>query len=103
MTDEPQPTPPASEPPSTEPPSTEPTPPAQPPAVAPPPAPASRPSRRRTYVVIGAIVVFLGIVLFAVRNNQSASDLAVGTCFDRPAGSSISTVEKHGCTEPHDA
>jgi len=92
MTDEPQPGTAVVEPP--------------PPPAAPPAAPVGaprQPSRRRTYIVIGAIVVFLGIVLFAVRNNQSASDLAIGTCFDRPTGSTISTVEKRGCTEPHDA
>jgi hypothetical protein len=96
MTDETKPGPPAVEP---MPPAAEP-----PPLVSPPPAaPPRQPSRLRTYIVIGVIVAFLGIVLWAVRNNQSASDLAIGTCFDRPAGSSISTVEKHGCTEPHDA
>jgi len=93
MTDEPQSVPPAFEP----------TPPVQPPEVSTPTAPASRPSRLRSYIVIGVIVAFLAIVLWAVRNNQSASDLAIGTCFDRPAGSTVSTVEKHSCTEPHDA
>jgi hypothetical protein len=58
----------------------------------------------RTYVSIAVLVVILGGVLYAVRNNQSAGDLEVGTCFDRPAsGDTITTVEKHPCTEAHDA
>ena len=94
MTEEPQPTPaPVESPPPA-------------PLESPPPPPAAAPpqaSRRRTYIVIAVIVVFLGIVLFAVRDNQSAKDLAIGTCFDRPSGSTITTVVKHACTEAHDA
>ena len=94
MTEEPQPTSaPLESPPSA-------------PLESPPPPPAAAPpqaSRRRTYIVIAVIVVFLGIVLFAVRDNQSAKDLAIGTCFDRPSGSTITTVVKHACTEAHDA
>jgi hypothetical protein len=69
----------------------------------PPPAPAKQPSKLRTYLSIGVLVVILGGVLYAVRNNQSAGDLAVGTCFDVPTASDFSTVEKHECTEAHDA
>jgi hypothetical protein len=93
MTDQPSP-PPAQVPPA---PVTSPAPP-------PPAIPAARPpSKVRTYVVLGIIVVFLAIVLFVVKDNQSASELAIGQCFDRPTGTSITTVVKHACTEPHDA
>jgi hypothetical protein len=60
--------------------------------------------RWRRYLILGAIVVFLAVVLWAVRNNQSAGDLAIGTCFDVPSRSSdIATVVRHDCTEGHDA
>jgi len=73
-----------------------------PPLVA--PAPPNQPSKVRTYIIFGAIAVFLGFVLWQTRNNQSAGDLAVGQCFDRPAtSSSVTTVVQHECTEPHDA
>jgi hypothetical protein len=103
MTDQPPP-PPAQVPatPVAPPASPQPPPPA---AVAPPPATpaARRPSKVRIYVVLGIIVVFLAIVLYAVKDNQSAGDLAIGQCFDRPTGATITTVVKHACTEPHDA
>ena len=51
--------------------------------------------------IIGAIVVFLAVVLFAVRNNVAADDLKVGDCFNIPNGTSIQTVEKHPCNENH--
>ena len=72
---------------------------------APPPAAPPKPaSRLRTVLTVGVIAVFLGVVLYVVRNNVSADDLAVGQCFDVPDRSEdISTVEKHECTEPHDA
>jgi hypothetical protein len=66
------------------------------------PAPA-KPGRGRTIVVIGVIVVFLAVVLFVVRNNAAVDDLAVGDCFNIPDGVTISTVEKHPCTEGHNA
>jgi hypothetical protein len=72
--------------------------------VMPPPPPVKQPSKLRTYISIGVLVAILAVVLYAVRNNTSAGDLSVGTCFDRPSTSSdFSTVEKHPCTEPHDA
>jgi Septum formation len=77
-----------------------PPPPAQVPAS---PAVARPPSKARLFVVLGGIVVFLAIVLYAVKDNQSASELAIGQCFDRPTGTSVTTVVKHACTEPHDA
>lgn len=68
------------------------------------PAPASRADKVRLFLIIGGIVVFLGVVLWAVRDNQSADDLAVGTCFDVPGrDTGISTVTRHDCTEAHDA
>jgi Septum formation len=66
-------------------------------------AAAARPGRGRTIIVIGLIVAFLAIVLFVVRNNVSADDLAVGDCFNLPNGSTIKTVEKHPCNESHNA
>ncbi|HEX5014806.1 MAG TPA: septum formation family protein [Candidatus Limnocylindrales bacterium] len=75
-----------------------------PPPVAPqPPAPPAKAGRGRTILVIGAIVVFLGVVLFLVRNNVNADDLKVGDCFNIPNGTTISTVEKQPCTETHNA
>jgi Septum formation len=79
-----------------------------PPTVDEPPAPwtapeAPKPSRRRTFLIIGAIVVFLAIVLFVVRNNASADDLKVGECFDIPGQTTIETVTKHPCNESHGA
>jgi hypothetical protein len=76
-----------------------------PPSTEPPgsgPAPA-QPGRTRTIVVIGVIVAFLAIVLFVVRNNVSADDLAVGDCFNLPDGVTVQTVEKHPCNESHNA
>jgi hypothetical protein len=71
---------------------------------APPVAPPKPPSRLRTFLIFGVIVVFIGVVLYVVRNNVSADDLVVGQCFDVPSRSEdISTVEKHECTEAHDA
>jgi hypothetical protein len=54
-------------------------------------------------IIIGAIVVFLGVVLFAVRNNVAADDLSVGDCFNTTSATSIQTVEKLPCTESHNA
>jgi hypothetical protein len=67
-------------------------------------ASATRGDKRRLVLILGGIVVFLVVVLFAVRNNQSADDLAVGTCFDVPGrDTDISTVTSHPCAEAHDA
>lgn len=82
----------------------EPTGAAEPPA--PPPAAPVPPKRSnlRLFLIIGALAVFLAFVLYETRNNQSANDLAVGSCFDEPTQSTdISTVTRHDCTEPHDA
>jgi hypothetical protein len=51
-------------------------------------------------VIIGG---FLAFVLWSVRDNQSADDLANGTCFDVPTETTVSTVTKRECTEAHDA
>lgn len=77
---------------------------AEPPA--PPAAPPTPPKRSnlRLFLIIGALAVFLVFVLYETRNNQSANDLVVGSCFDEPTQSTdISTVTRHECTEPHDA
>jgi hypothetical protein len=84
----------------------DPTPPPSPMEMTPPAPPpmAKPPSKLRTYVSVGVLVVILAVVLYAVRNSTSADNLKVGTCFDEPAaGKDFSTVEKHECTEPHDA
>ena len=75
----------------------------EPPIPVPPPPAAKPPSKMRAYITIGVIAVFLAIVLYAVRNNQDAGDLAVGTCFDVPTSADFSTVEKVECTAAHDA
>lgn len=68
-----------------------------------PPAPAKQPGKWRVAIPLLIIVGFLGVVLYMTRDNQSADDLAAGTCFDIPTTSSVSTVTKHACTEAHDA
>jgi hypothetical protein len=71
-------------------------------AEAPPPG-VRQPGKWRVIVPIVIIVAFLAIVLWAVRDNQSADDLAAGTCFDIPTATEVSTVTRHDCTEAHDA
>jgi hypothetical protein len=71
---------------------------ASPPADAPP---AKQPGTRRPIIIIGAIGVFLAVVLFAVRNNVGADDLEVGTCFNIPDGTTVQTVERQACTDSH--
>lgn len=83
-------------------------PPPPPPATIPlpnlPTPPPAKPGKLRAAIPVIVIVAILGVVLYAVRNNADAGSLAVGTCFDRPtAGEDFSTVEKHECTEAHDA
>jgi hypothetical protein len=74
------------------------------PSGGPPSAPAATSSgRMRPVIVIGVIVAFLAIVLFVVRNNVAADDLKVGDCFIIPNGTTVKTVEKHPCTESHNA
>lgn len=102
--------PPTPPPPTDEPPMDAPAPPpplmgeSVPPPVLPPTAPGAKPGKLRAWIPIIVIGAILAVVLYAVRNNQDAGDLAVGTCFDRPsAGQDFSTVETHDCTEAHDA
>lgn len=73
------------------------------PSSAPPATAAAAPGKMRPVIIIGVIVAFLAIVLFAVRNNVEADDLKVGDCFNIPNGSTIKTVEKLACTESHNA
>lgn len=77
------------------------------PMTAPPPppplAPAKPPSRFRVAIPLIVILGFLGVVLYMTRDSLSADDLAVGTCFDIPTESSVSTVTRHECTVSHDA
>ena len=68
------------------------------------PTAAAKPrGRGRTILIVGAIVVFLAVVLYVVRNQASADDLKVGECFDVPTQTTIDTVEKHACNESHGA
>ncbi len=78
--------------------------------VAPPEAPAPptavagpKPGSKRAIVIVGAIVAFLVVVLFVVKDNGAADDLKVGDCFDIPTATSVSTVTHHPCTESHTA
>ena len=65
---------------------------------------ASRGDKVRLALILGGIVAFLAVVLWMVRDNQSAGDLAVGTCFDEPGrDTNITTVTRRDCTAPHDA
>jgi len=65
---------------------------------------ATRGDRLRLFLILGGIAVFIVVVLWAVKDNQSAGDLAVGACFDVPGrDTDISTVVSHPCTEAHDA
>jgi hypothetical protein len=66
-------------------------------------APEKKAGRGRTILIIAVIAVFLGGVLYIVRNNASADDLKVGECFDVPNQTTIETVEKHPCNESHGA
>jgi len=52
--------------------------------------------------IIGAIA--LGALVFRDRLSANAGELAVGDCFDDPAGAEIVTdVQHHPCTEAHTA
>lgn len=76
----------------------------QPPYTQPPPAAApAKPRGRGAIIIVGILVAFIAIVLFVVRNNVAADDLAVGDCFIIPNGTTIQTVEKQPCTESHNA
>ena len=74
---------------------------------APPPPPepaASPPSKTRLYVIGAVALVLIAVGAYAISQNQAASDLAIGQCFDEPSSSTdITTVVKHPCTEAHDA
>lgn len=74
-----------------------------PPAEAPAPEQPAKASRRPAIIIIGVIVVFLAVVLFAVRNNAAADELKVGECMNLPNGTTFQTVEKQPCTESHAA
>jgi hypothetical protein len=83
---------------------TEETTPGEPTSPGAPADPASaRSGKLRPVITIGVIVAFLAIVLFVVRNNVAADDLKVGDCFNIPNGTTVKTVEKHPCTEGHNA
>ena len=68
-----------------------------------PPPIRAKPGKFRTYLSIAVLIVIGAGVLWVVRNNQAADDLTVGTCFDVPTSAEVTTVEKHACTEAHDA
>jgi hypothetical protein len=71
----------------------------------PPPALAPKaPSKRRLYIIGAVVLVLIAAGAYAISQNQLASDLAVGQCFDEPTSEvDITTVVKHACTESHDA
>jgi hypothetical protein len=64
---------------------------------------AKRPGGRRALIIVVILAAFLGVVLFAVRNNASAADLKVGDCFNVPNGTTVQTVETRPCGESHTA
>jgi hypothetical protein len=74
-----------------------------PPPDAPPPPPATRTGKMRPVIIVGVIVAFLAIVLFAVRNNVAADDLKVGDCFTTTDKTTIQTVDSQPCTQSHNA
>lgn len=74
-----------------------------PPAASPPAAQAKPPGKWRVAIPLVLIGGFLAFVLWSVKDNQSADDLAVGTCFDVPTQTSVSTVTRQDCTVAHDA
>jgi putative regulator of septum formation len=68
-----------------------------------PPA-AKPPSKMRLYLILGVVAVLIAIGAYAISQNQLASDLAIGQCFDEPTAEvDITTVVKHPCAEAHDA
>ena len=71
----------------------------------PPPVPAPKaPSKTRLYIIGAVVLVLIAAGAYAISQNQLASDLAVGQCFDEPTSEvDITTVVKHACTESHDA
>ncbi len=62
-----------------------------------------RPGGRRALVIVVILAAFLGVVLFAVRNNASVTELKVGDCFNVPNGTTVQTVETRPCGESHTA
>lgn len=58
---------------------------------------------KRPVIIVVALVVFIGVVLFLVRDNVAADDLKVGDCFNVPNGTTVQTVEKRPCNESHTA
>lgn len=74
-----------------------------PPYAAPPAAAPAKRGGKGAIIIVGVLIAFIAIVLFIVRNNVAADDLAVGDCFNIPNGTSIQTVEKHPCNESHNA
>lgn len=58
----------------------------------------------RGWIVRIAIIAAIAIGAFVLRDRLSsnAGDLAVGDCFDEPAGATeVEDVQHHPCTEPH--
>jgi hypothetical protein len=94
----------ASTPPSVEPSVAPPMAPSMAPPAA-PPVPAAKPqSKVRTYIIGAVVIALIAFGAYAISQNQSAGDLAVGQCFDEPGrDTDITTVVKHACTEAHDA
>lgn len=63
--------------------------------------PAKQPGSKRPVIILVAIAIFIGVVLFAVRDNRAADDLKVGDCFNVPNGTTVQTVETKPCNESH--
>jgi hypothetical protein len=73
------------------------------------PPPPVRRSNRRGYVIGGVavlilVLIFGGYLLFRNQLSGGVNELQVGDCFDEPISTtSVSDVQHHPCTDPHDA
>jgi hypothetical protein len=75
------------------------------PAYPPPPPPPDKRGQwlRLGVIIVIAVVVVGGFVLFRDRLSTSAGDLNVGDCMDDPAETTgITEVQRQPCNEPHD-
>ncbi len=73
------------------------------------PSPVARPSNRRGLVALAVavvilVVIFGGYFLFRDQLTGNVNELQVGDCIDEPIGTtSVSDVQHHPCSDPHDA
>jgi hypothetical protein len=54
-------------------------------------------------VLLGIVVLIVGgLAVFRDRLSNPAANLQAGDCFDVPSGITVSEVQHHPCSEPHD-